>query len=99
MRGDRRSLLDLEACARGRWIQLGETLAERIVTQCLRVRRVFWIALATQHLIDVDVLLQRQCRIQDGLNALHAMLLDRLLDLASMVGRMLDDVLADLALT
>jgi len=44
------------------------------------------------------VLLQRERRIQHGLDALHPMLLDRLLDLARVIGSVLDDVFANLAL-
>ena len=56
------------------------------------------IALALQALVDVDVLLERERGIQHRFDALQPELFDGLADLARMVGRVLDDIFADLFL-
>ena len=80
----------------------GSSAAKRlrnvVVDQGLRVGEVLRVALAPQRLIDVDVLLESERRIEHRLHALRAMRLDGLLDLAGVAGGVLDDALADLLL-
>ncbi len=94
----RRALANLHSRAGGRGIQRRKALAERIVYQRLGLGSVLRIALAPQRLVDIDMLFQGERRIQYGFDPLHAVLLDRLLDLPRVVGRVLDDVLAHLPL-
>ena len=72
MRRHRRTLLRLEAAARGRGrLERREALAEVIVDQRLGVGEVLRVARAPQRLIDVDVLLERQRRIERGFHPLQ----------------------------
>ena len=98
MRRNGRAFLGLHARAgRGR-LELRKTLAKLIIFGRPLVLDVFRIARATQRLIDVDVLFQGEGGIEHGFHALHTVSLYRLLDLTGVVGRVLDDVLADLVL-
>src|SRR5690606_26175996 len=68
-----------------------------------RRRRLFgqylWIALTVQRPVHIDVLLERQCRIEHGLHALETVLFDCHADLPRVGGSLLYNSLADLCLT
>ncbi len=98
MRRHRRLLLHLGEVERGRRIQLRKPLAEVVIDDRLRIRQILGVALPAQRLVDIDVLLERERRVQHRLHPLTPVLLDGLLDLPRVIGGMLDDVLADLPL-
>ena len=66
--------------------------------QRLRVRQEFRVALAPQPLVDVDVLFERESRVQCRLDPLRTMGVDGLLDLPGVARRVFDDVFAHLLL-
>src|SRR5579871_6011261 len=98
MRRHRGAFADLDPGAGGRGIERGEAAAEGIVGEDLGVFGVFRVTLTSQLLIDVDMLLECERRIERRLDALRAMRLDRRLDLAGVIGSVLDDALAHLLL-
>ena len=98
MRRQRCALLRLDRAAAGERLERREALAELVVDQHLGIPEVLRVALAPQRLVDVDVLLEGQRRIERDLDALRTVSLDDLLDLACVIGGVLDDVLAHLLL-
>ena len=98
MRRDGCAFLGLDRTAgRGR-VESREALAELVVRERAVVLEVLRIARAAQRLIDVDVLLEGECGIERRFDALRAVSLDRLRDLAGVIGGVLDDALAHLLL-
>src|SRR5690606_1031755 len=86
MRRYRRALALLDGRPGAVRIEGRETSAELVVDD-LGLRQILRITLASQRLVDIDVLLERERGVEHRLDALHAVALDRLLDLPRVTRR------------
>ena len=73
-----------------------KTLQERVAVRDRRARDLGRVGLAAQRRVDVDVLFERERRVEHGLDTVRAVRLDRGGDLPRVGRRLLDDVLAHL---